>query len=182
MCIFTNFGEQCPRAVRLCHVGVAAGGARPGLVAAQCIGGDDNDGDMFQRRIRLDTAGRLVAVEQRKLNVHEDDIGMVGDRGGQRLLAVADLDDVESGMAEEIAEDSPIVLLVLEWRQMSGPLLRLIRDAFAVRERLGDPRVVPSVRCTFLPDMPSKIVSLTDTPGLKGSSRGMITRLTPGKT
>ena len=24
---------------------------------------------------------------------------------------------------------------------------RLIRDAFAVRERLGDPRVVPSFRC-----------------------------------
>jgi hypothetical protein len=33
--------------------------------------------------------------------------------------------------------------------------LRLICDAFAVRERLGDPRVVPGFRCTFLPDMPS---------------------------
>src|ERR1700757_4081978 len=32
---------------------------------------------------------------------------------------------------------------------------RLIRDAFAVRERLGNPRVVPSFRCLFLPDMPS---------------------------
>ena len=32
---------------------------------------------------------------------------------------------------------------------------RLICDAFAVRERLGDPRVVPSFRCAFLPDMPS---------------------------
>src|SRR4029077_5870386 len=31
----------------------------------------------------------------------------------------------------------------------------LIRDAFAVRERLGDPRVVPSFRCTFFPGMPS---------------------------
>ena len=30
----------------------------------------------------------------------------------------------------------------------------LLRDAFAVRERLGDPRVVPSFRCSFLPDMP----------------------------
>src|SRR6202140_1347603 len=36
-----------------------------------------------------------------------------------------------------------------------SPFLRLIRDAFAVRERLGDPRVVPSFRCTFLPGMPS---------------------------
>jgi hypothetical protein len=32
---------------------------------------------------------------------------------------------------------------------------RLIRDVFAVRERLGDPRVVPGFRCPFLPDMPS---------------------------
>jgi len=31
---------------------------------------------------------------------------------------------------------------------------RLIRSAFAVRERLGDPRVVPGFRCSFLPDMP----------------------------
>ena len=44
----------------------------------------------------------------------------------------------------------------------SGPLVgtsgftaeRLIRDVFAVRERRGDPRVVPSFRCAFLPDMP----------------------------
>src|SRR6516225_12203126 len=31
---------------------------------------------------------------------------------------------------------------------------RLIRDAFAVRERLGDPRVVPGFRRPFLPGMP----------------------------
>ena len=31
---------------------------------------------------------------------------------------------------------------------------RLIRAAFAVRLRLGDPRVVPCFRCTFLLDMP----------------------------
>src|SRR5215469_12346612 len=34
---------------------------------------------------------------------------------------------------------------------------RLIRDAFAVRERLGDPRVVPGFRCLFFPDMPSSM-------------------------
>jgi hypothetical protein len=42
---------------------------------------------------------------------------------------------------------------------------RLIRDAFAVRERLGDPRVVPSFRCTFLPGMPS-----SPTPGSSTST------------
>ena len=32
---------------------------------------------------------------------------------------------------------------------------RFICGAFAVRERLGDPREVPGFRCTFLPGMPS---------------------------
>jgi hypothetical protein len=32
---------------------------------------------------------------------------------------------------------------------------QLIRNAFAVRERRGDPRVVPGFRCPFLPNMPS---------------------------
>jgi hypothetical protein len=43
---------------------------------------------------------------------------------------------------------------------------RLVRDAFAVRERLGDPRVVPSFHCTFLPDMPP-----SPTPGSPTSTR-----------
>ena len=34
---------------------------------------------------------------------------------------------------------------------------RLIRNAFAVRERRGDPRVVPGFRCPFLPNMPSSM-------------------------
>ena len=34
---------------------------------------------------------------------------------------------------------------------------QLIRNAFAVRERLGDPRVVPGFRCPFLPNMPSSM-------------------------
>jgi hypothetical protein len=42
---------------------------------------------------------------------------------------------------------------------------RLIRDAFAVRERLGDPRAVPGFHCTFLPDMPPP-----KTPGSSTSS------------
>src|SRR5215472_12521436 len=36
----------------------------------------------------------------------------------------------------------------------AGGVWRLIRAAFAVRLRLGDPRVVPCFRCTFLLDMP----------------------------
>src|SRR6516225_7833186 len=41
------------------------------------------------------------------------------------------------------------------WTHRDFTAERLIRDAFAVRERLGDPRVVPSFHCTFFPGMPS---------------------------
>jgi hypothetical protein len=41
---------------------------------------------------------------------------------------------------------------------------RLIRAAFAVRERLGDPRAVPSFRCIFRPDMPSSTTPGSPTP------------------
>ncbi len=41
---------------------------------------------------------------------------------------------------------------------------RLIRNALAVRERLGDPRVVPSFRCTFRPGMPSSQTPGSSTP------------------
>jgi hypothetical protein len=41
------------------------------------------------------------------------------------------------------------------WAHRIFTAWRLIRDAFAVRERLGDPRVVPNFHCTFLPGMPS---------------------------
>ena len=40
------------------------------------------------------------------------------------------------------------------WAHRDFTARRLIRDVFAVRERRGDPRVVPSFRCAFLPDMP----------------------------
>ena len=43
------------------------------------------------------------------------------------------------------------------WAQPNFIALRLIWAAFAVRERLGSPRVVPGFRCTLLPDMPSSM-------------------------
>ena len=54
---------------------------------------------------------------------------------------------------------------------------RLIRDAFAVRERLGDPRVVPGFRYPFCPGIPS-----SPTPGssiIVSSSAAMSTRPSP---
>ena len=63
------------------------------------------------------------------------------------------------------------------WAHRDFTAWRLIRDAFAVRERRGDPRVVPSFRCTFLPDMPP-----SPTPGSSNivlSNLTMSTRSSP---
>jgi hypothetical protein len=52
---------------------------------------------------------------------------------------------------------------------------RLIRDAFAVRERRGDPRVVPGFRCPFLPGMPPSLTpesSMIGTCPVNRSRRG----------
>jgi hypothetical protein len=43
------------------------------------------------------------------------------------------------------------------WAHRDFAAWRLIRDAFAVRERLSDPRVVPSFRWLFRLDMPSSM-------------------------
>src|ERR1700752_673136 len=45
------------------------------------------------------------------------------------------------------------------WAHRDFTARRLIRDAFAVRERLGDPRAVPGCRCSFLPHMPPSMTS-----------------------
>jgi hypothetical protein len=46
---------------------------------------------------------------------------------------------------------------------------RFIRDAFAVREHLGDPRLVPGFRRPFFPDMPSSTTPESSTSSVPGS-------------
>jgi hypothetical protein len=77
--------------------------ATPAASGVRCLGSPG--------LVSLDAAGRLVAVEKRELNVHKDDIGMMRGSGGQRPLAVSDLEDFVPGMDKQIAEDTSIVLL-----------------------------------------------------------------------
>jgi hypothetical protein len=82
--------------------------------------------DARHTAVRSDTKNKLSSrpigppVEKRELNVHEDHIGMLRGSGAQRLLAVADLEDLESSMAKEIAKDPSIVLLVLDHQNAFG--------------------------------------------------------------
>src|SRR5262249_12350833 len=67
---------------------VAAGGER--LVAAllRNVGGHDDDGDTLRFRLVLQAARRLPAVQPRKPQVHDDEIGLQGLRPVDSLRPV----------------------------------------------------------------------------------------------
>ena len=55
-----------------------------------------------------------------KLDVHQDQVGLLlGDRG-ERLLAVLGLDHLVAGAGQQIAQDLPVVLLVLDHQNALG--------------------------------------------------------------
>src|SRR5262245_59476507 len=111
--IFPDFGEDRTRAVGLGDIGIAARRACLALVAAQGVGRDHDDRNGAQRRIGLDAARRLVAVEQRQLDVHEDQVRPLRRRYLHRLFAVLGLDDLVSGIVPAIVQHASIVLLIL---------------------------------------------------------------------
>src|SRR5262249_44863922 len=61
--------------IRLTDIGVAARRPRFALVAAQRIGGDDDDRNGAQYRIGLEATSHLISIEHRNLNIHQDEIG-----------------------------------------------------------------------------------------------------------
>ena len=48
---------------------------------------------------------RLVAVHDRQLNIHQDQIGTLPCHGRQRVLTVLGFDQLVTGIAEQIAQD-----------------------------------------------------------------------------
>src|SRR5215471_8580138 len=111
--IGTDIGQQLARAERLRDVIVASGGACLAFVAAQRIGRDHDDRDLAQRRLRLELTGGLVAVQHRQLDVHQNEIGMMAGCGGERLAAVLGLEHLVADIRQHVAEDAPVVFLVL---------------------------------------------------------------------
>src|SRR5262249_11514461 len=74
--------------------------------------GDDRHGG--ERGVGLDAARRLVAVEDRQLDVHQDEVGLVLLRHGDALLAVDRLDQLVADAGQQVAHDLPVVLGVLD--------------------------------------------------------------------
>src|SRR5580704_7251994 len=111
---FPDLCQQLPRTIRLRDIGVAAGVTRFGLIAAQRVRSHDDDRDGFEIGIGFDAPRRLVAVEQRQLDVHENEIGAFRLRRDDPRLAVAGFAHGIAGAAEKIAQDLAIVLLILD--------------------------------------------------------------------
>src|SRR3984957_7738169 len=111
---FPDLCQQLTRTIRLCDIGVAAGGARFGFIAAQSVRSHDDDRNGLKLGIGLDAPRRLVAVEQRQLNVHENEIGALRLRRGNPRLAVAGFAHGVAGTDQQVAQDQPVVLLILD--------------------------------------------------------------------
>src|SRR5262245_46715272 len=108
--------QELQRAIGFGDVVVAAGGARFLLIPLHGKGADGNDGCLCQARIRFDLPGGLVAVEDRELDVHENEIRARRFGCANPLLSVGSLHDRIAGTAEEVAQDAAQVVLVLDYK------------------------------------------------------------------
>src|SRR6516225_11622966 len=69
----------------------------------------------------------------RQLNVHENKVGMLLFRSANAGLAIPGLRHLISGTAQEIAEDLPIVLLVLNYQNAFAHAASTCRSTFTGR-------------------------------------------------
>ena len=67
----------------------------------------------FNSGLAPDTPRRLVAVHHRQLNIHQDQVGARSRKGRQRVLTAFGFDQLVPGVGKQIAQDTPVVLLVL---------------------------------------------------------------------
>src|SRR4051794_25555399 len=79
---FADLGEELARAERLGDVAVAAGFAGLRLIAGQRVGGNGDDRHLGQGGYGADAAGRLVTVDRRQLDIHQNEVGLFSLGGG----------------------------------------------------------------------------------------------------
>ena len=71
-------------------------------------------------RVLPDPARRLVAVEHRQLDVHQDQVRALASRQAARPPRRRGLDQLVAGAGQQIADDPPVVLLVLDDQDALG--------------------------------------------------------------
>src|SRR5262249_896628 len=89
----SNEPQELHRAVGLGHVVIAACRARLFLIALHRKRAHCNDRYRLESGIDLYLPGGLVAVDHRHLDIHKDEVGVVGFGLGDSDLAIPGLDD-----------------------------------------------------------------------------------------
>src|SRR5262249_9440993 len=84
------------------------------LLPAERIGGDSDDRDRSHCRIGFDFARGRVAVHDRQLDIHQNEIRSLLCDYRERLFAAFGLGDLIIGRGQHIADDLAIVRLVLD--------------------------------------------------------------------
>src|SRR5262245_57028420 len=102
--------QELQRAIGFGNIVIAARGPRLFFVLLHGEGADGNDGRLCQTRIRLGLSGGLVAVEDGKLNIHENEIGARRFGCANPVLSVGSLD----ARIARTAEDAAQVVLVFD--------------------------------------------------------------------
>src|SRR5262245_46160122 len=109
-----DLSEQGSRAERLRHVRVAAGGEGLLVVPGKRIGRDRDDGNRLEGGVRLDLSRDLVAVDPRQLDVHQDEVRALSGSGADAVLPGVGLQHLVAGVTQQIAQDLPVLLVVLD--------------------------------------------------------------------
>ena len=110
--------------------------------------------------IGLDPAGHLVAVEAGELDVHQDQVGALLLRRRDPFLAGHRLDQLEAGARQEVAQDAPVVLVVLDDQDALAHAHSACRST---RTGTVKRKVEPCAERGLHPDAPA--VQLHDPPG-----------------
>jgi hypothetical protein len=112
--VLSNFRQQLARTERFRHIVIAA--CCPGLLffTTERIGGNRDDRDRSQRGIGFNPACGRVAVHDRQLDIHQDQIGPLLCYGGERLLTVFGFDNLIVSRGQHIADDLAIIRLVFD--------------------------------------------------------------------
>src|SRR5690348_10466300 len=99
---------------RLGDIGLAAALADFFLIALHGKGGDGDDRDRLQSIILLDPFGDLEARDLGQLNIHEDEVRMMGARQLERLHAVLGLQRRVAVRLQEIVKKLHVEVVVLD--------------------------------------------------------------------
>src|SRR5215471_10833106 len=89
----SNEAQELRRAIGLGHVVIASDRARLLLITLYCKRAHRDNWYRFEKRICLYSPGGLITINHGHLNIHEDEVGVIGIGLGDAGLTISSLED-----------------------------------------------------------------------------------------